>query len=86
MQEYLEESLVRLGRAAGWPGELVTATAKAQEEESRTQAGVRVNATPKPEVPKAVRDLIAQQNSLDMQLYDYAVRLFQRETVVLATQ
>lgn len=85
LQEDMEESLARLGRAAGWPGEMVTAVARAQEEKSRAQAGMRVNATPKPEVPQAVRELIARQNSLDMQLYDYAVRLFKREGAALAT-
>lgn len=82
----MDESLVRLGRAAGWPGKLVLATAKAEEDKSKAEAGVRVRATPKPEVPKAVRDLIAKHNSLDMQLYEYGLQLFQRESAVIATQ
>lgn len=76
LQEYLEESLVRLSRLAGWPEDRLIAAAKKQEEHSKAEAGVRVNATPKPQVPLEIRQLIAKYNHLDMQLYEHAVRLF----------
>ncbi|KAL4423728.1 hypothetical protein ABPG75_001029 [Micractinium tetrahymenae] len=85
LTEYLEESLLRLGRAAGWPGELVLSVARAREEKCKAQDGQRVNATPRPQVPQEVRELIAQQNSLDMQLYEHAVRLFKRQAPASAT-
>lgn len=67
---------MRLSRLAGWPEGRLLAAAKQQEEQSKAAAGVRVNATPKPQVPLEIRQLIARYNHLDMQLYEHAVRLF----------
>ncbi|KAL4447484.1 hypothetical protein ABPG75_004703 [Micractinium tetrahymenae] len=76
LTEYLEESLMRLSRVAGWREDTLLVAAKKLEEQSKAEAGQRVNATPKPQVPLEIRQLIAQYNHLDMQLYEHAVRLF----------
>ncbi|KAL4447440.1 hypothetical protein ABPG75_004659 [Micractinium tetrahymenae] len=76
LTEYLDESLIRLARTAGWPEDLLLAAARKQEEQSRATGGTRVNATPRPQVPKEIRQLIASYNQLDVQLYEHAVRLF----------
>lgn len=79
----MEESLVRLAAAAGWPSERVLRLAAEQEAEyTASQGGKRVNSTPKPKVPMEVRRAIEAANQMDMQLFSFAVQLFLRRSAL----
>jgi predicted nucleic acid-binding Zn ribbon protein len=77
-QEFMEESLVQLAEAAGWPSADVLR--RAAELQAAAETG-RLNATPKPRVPPEVRRAIAAANLQDMALYEYAVQLFLRRSL-----
>lgn len=76
LQELMEQSLVHLAAAAGWSESEVLRVAA--ELESK---GSKVNATPRPKVPAAVREAIKRSNQLDMELYEYAMQLFLRSFI-----
>ena len=79
----MEESLVQLAQAAGWPSARVLDVAAQLEAASASATGLaRSNATPKPKVPAEVRRVVARHNRQDMQLYEYAVQLFLRRSLV----
>lgn len=78
-QEFMDESMLRLAKVAGWHGADILQKSRDLEANSTAAKGVRVNATPKPDVPLEVRQAIEHANSLDMQLYRYGVQLFLRQ-------
>jgi hypothetical protein len=79
----MDESLVRLARAAGWSSRRVLRLAAEQEAAFTAAKGQeRVNSTPKPKVPLEVRQAIEQANQLDMALYGYAVQLFLQRSLL----
>jgi len=70
VQEYIQESLLRLARAAGWVGQEVLQVMQRLEAESNQRDGKRVNATPRPvlPLPPEIRQTIERHNRLDMLL------------------
>lgn len=79
LQEFMDESMLRLALAAGWSGDELMRVSGELEAKSKAELGARINAgPPKPHVPLSVRQAIAEHNSFDMQLYEYGVQLFLR--------
>jgi hypothetical protein len=79
----MDESLVRLARAGGWGSRRVLRLSTELEAQSAATRGTaRVNAAPdKPPVPADARLAIERANQLDMQLYEFALRLFMRRSL-----
>ena len=73
----MDETLARLAVAAGWPDSDVYAAAA--QLESKYKGGRANEGIPHPKTPPAVRRAIEALNSVDMQLYSYAVQLFLRQ-------
>lgn len=80
----MDESMLRLAAAAGWSGDKFMQVSQDLEAQSKAELGGRINANTKPHVPPYVRQAIADNNALDMQLYEYAVQLFLRQRDELA--
>jgi hypothetical protein len=82
LQEFMDESLVRLAKAANWGSRRVLRLAAELEAQYTAAKGqTLVNSTPKPKIPLEVRQAIERNNQLDMQLYAYGLRLFMRRSV-----
>lgn len=77
----MEESMLKLAAAAGWSADKLMKMSQDLEAQSKALLGGRINANPKPGVPLHVRQALAQNNALDMQLYEYGVQLFLRQPV-----
>ncbi len=78
----MDESLVRLAKAANWGSRRVLRLAAELEAQYTAAKGqTLVNSTPKPKIPLEVRQAIQRNNQLDMQLYAYGLRLFMRRSV-----
>ncbi|KAL4853494.1 hypothetical protein ACK3TF_005517 [Chlorella vulgaris] len=81
ISEFMDESLVRLAKAANWGSRRVLRLAAELEAQYTAAKGqTLVNSTPKPKIPLEVRQAIERNNQLDMQLYAHGLRLFMRRS------